>query len=81
MWKPISEFDTTRSPSERVDLWIDVPASLRSMGMSDTWRVVDAYYKDGKWWHFDQMKQRELVSEYVTHFMERPAGPCGSTEY
>lgn len=81
MWKPIAEFDTTRSMLDRVDVWIDVKASPRSFGISDAWRVVDAYYKDGKWWHAHNGKQAELRSEIVTHYMERPKGPNGDTNY
>lgn len=81
MWKPIVEFNTERSMLDRVDLWLDVKASPMSFGMSDAWRVVDAYFKNGGWWHIDRGEQRQLASEHITHFMERPAGPHGETDY
>lgn len=56
---------------ERVDLWMNVHASPRSMGMADTFRVTNAYRKDGKW--FDD--KGELYSPYITHWMPIPPPP------
>ena len=79
-WRPISEF-TGSDVWDKVDLWLSVAASPRSMGMSDEWRVVDCWRKDGKWWHYHEMKVMELESDYITHFMPRPQGPSGQTAY
>lgn len=63
----------------RVDLWLTVPASPRSMGISDAWRVIDCWQtKDGKWWHRDGLKgTAELYNPYVTHWMPVPDPPEG----
>lgn len=74
MWKPIAEFEDV-GPIRQFDLWLTVRRSPRSMGLGDAWRVPDAYYKDGKWWHVQNAESKELVSDYITHFMDRPTGP------
>lgn len=79
-WRPISEYEG-EGPLDRVDLWLTVPASPRSMGISDAFRVTDAYLKDGGWYHFVDGKEMELYKPYVTHFMPRPDGPNGETFY
>jgi hypothetical protein len=80
MWKPIAEFEDV-GPFRQFDLWLTVNPSPRSFGMGDAWRVPDAYYKDGKWWHVQNAESKELVSDYITHFMARPIGPDGSEFY
>jgi hypothetical protein len=81
-WKSIREFDAERSQLDRVDLWLSVGASPSSFGMSDAWRITDAYRKPcGRWFHILKMEELELRAEYVTHYMERPPGPDGSTSY
>src|SRR5258708_38368127 len=60
---------------DRVDLWLNVPASPRSRGWADAVRVGEAYRKDGKWFHNDNGKETELYSPYITHWMPLPAPP------
>ena len=66
LWKPIDTFD--RPDYERVDVWMEVCASPRSFGFSDSFRVVDAYRKDGVW--FDD--KGELYNAYITHWYQIP---------
>ncbi len=58
-----------------VDLWLQVHASPRSFGMSDSFRVVDAYRVEGKWYHRQDGKEHELFADYITHWMPIPAPP------
>jgi hypothetical protein len=61
-WKPIETFD--RPDYERVDVWCNVWASPLSMGLSDSFRVIDAYRLDGKWYDNKGL----LASRYITHW-------------
>lgn len=65
-WKPIDTFD--KEDGERVDLWIRIYASPRSMGLSDSFRLINAYRKNGKW--FDD--GGELFTRYITYWMPIP---------
>ena len=77
-WRPINKFKAGKNPlPRRVDVWLSVHASPRSMGMSDSFRVTDAYRKNGKWCHMEGTAECELFADYITHFMERPRGPSG----
>lgn len=73
IWRKISTF--RKADYQRVDIWLTVPASPRSFGIADAWRVCDAWRKEGKWYHVDAMQNKEIVSDYVTHWMEIPAAP------
>lgn len=72
-WKPIESFDEPDRQS--VDLWMYIYASPRSMGMSDAFRVMDAFREDGKWFHWDGGKKKELHGEYVKFWMPIPEPP------
>lgn len=76
-WKPIKTFD---SPDrQEVDLWMDIYASPRSMGMSEAFRVIDAYRVDGRWFHrVENGIEKELFSDYITHWMLIPKPPRAS---
>ena len=50
-WRPIEEFDGNEG--DLFDLWFDVWASPRSMGMADAWRATNCWRKDGKWFDKD----------------------------
>jgi hypothetical protein len=71
-WRPISE---APKDGTYVDLWINIYASPRSMGMSDSFVVRDAWHEEGKWFHYDIGQKKEIYSNYVTHFMLRPEPP------
>jgi hypothetical protein len=74
-WRPIK---TCRAGfREEVDLWMDIPASPMSMGMADSFRVPSAYrLLDGKkWFHYQDGKEQELNSSYITHWMPIPKPP------
>lgn len=72
-WKPIKTF---RGPDHRkVDIWLSVHASPRSFGMADAWRVIECWRKDGKWFHYHEGKEAEIVAEYITHWMPEPKPP------
>ncbi len=68
-WRPIETF--VGNDYERVDLWVDVWASPRSMGMADAWRATDCWRQDGKW----HDKGGELYQHYITHWMPIPEAP------
>lgn len=73
-WRPINTFDL--ADRDEVDLWLNIHASPRSMGMSDSFRVIDAYRIDGKWLHrVESGHERELHLDYITHWMRRPPPP------
>jgi len=72
-WKPIKSFN---GPDfKEVDIWMQVYASPRSFGISDSFRVVEAYRKDGKWFHLHKGKEMELYADYITHWMPIPEPP------
>lgn len=74
-WQPIETYQGDEYGLERVDLWLDIPASAASMGWSDSFRVPDAYRRKGKWLHMVGMKEMELVASYITHWMPLPSPP------
>jgi Protein of unknown function (DUF551) len=72
-WRPTKTF---RGPDYReFDIWLTVPASPRSFGMGDAWRVIEAYRKNGKWYHRHEGKEAEIVLDYITHWMPIPKPP------
>lgn len=77
-WRPIESFD--QPDRVKVDLWLHIYASPRSMGWADDFRVIDAWRQDGKWVHYDKGNVAELFADYVTHWMPiaeppRPSSP------
>lgn len=60
---------------EEVDIWMEVYASPRSMGLADSFRVVDAWRLRGKWFHMHNGKMEELYADYITHWMPKPKPP------
>jgi hypothetical protein len=72
-WRPIATF--RGADRHEVDLWMQVYASPHSFGMSDAFRVVDAYRVEGKWFHRWQGKEQELYADYITHWMPKPKPP------
>lgn len=72
-WQPI-----TTAPQEdyvEVDLWLDIPASPRSMGFTEAFRVIECYRKNGKWVHRHNYEEKALYPDYITHWMPIPEGP------
>ena len=72
-WRPIST--APKGEYREVDLWLHIEPSLRSPGMGDSFRGIDAYRKDGKWVHRFKGEEAELDAEYITHWMPIPKGP------
>lgn len=72
-WKPIKTFRAKEYV--RVDLWLVVHASPMSFGMGDSWREVDCWKQDGKWFHDHDGKVKELRPEIITHWMHIPKEP------
>jgi hypothetical protein len=57
------------SPSRPIDLWLRIPASPRSFGMSDAFRVVDCWRNArGYWVHDYRGEETELAQDYITHW-------------
>lgn len=76
-WNLIKTFD--KPDREEVDVWLHIYASPRSMGMSDSFRVIDTYRIDGKWFHHvESGHEKELFAAYITHWMQRPDAPTES---
>ena len=68
-WMPIHKF---KLPDRTIiDLWMDIPASPLTMGMSDSFTVPDAWCEHGSWWHTFQGKSAMLNDLYVTHWRRR----------
>lgn len=67
-WLPV---ETAPKDRTRVDLWLNIYASPRSMGLSDSFRVIEAWHENGKWVHWDShdRKVKELYEPYITHWM------------
>lgn len=70
-WRPI---ETAPKDGTRVDLWLSIHASPRSLGMADDFRVPEAWFRDGKWVHVYNYAITELHEPYITHWMPI-AGP------
>lgn len=70
-WKEIGEFD--RPDGERVDLWLYIYASPRSMGWSDAFKVPEAWKEKGNWLHIHGGKPTKLYSDYITHWSLIPS--------
>ncbi len=62
-WKPIETFNG--NDSDMVDLWLHIWASPRSMGMSDSFRRIDCWKKNGHWVDSDG----PLYEPYITHWV------------
>ncbi len=72
-WQPI---ETAPKDGARVDLWLQVYASPHSFGWSDAFRVIDCWWKDGKWVHRrDDGRVEALYPDYITHWMPIPDPP------
>lgn len=72
-WQPIESHDGTEL--ECVDLWLDVPASPRSMGWGDSFRVCDAYRRGANWYHRVGGQELHLATAYITHWKHLPPAP------
>lgn len=72
-WRPIKSCRI--ADGVEVDIWMKVYASPMSFGMGDSFRVVDAYRKDGKWFHRHEFQEKELRSDLITHWMPIPKDP------
>lgn len=75
-WRPIGTF--RRRDRENVDLWLVIHPSPMSMGWGDSFRVPDAYRKDGRWFHMygtPVPAETEIDMQYVTHWMPIPRPP------
>lgn len=71
MW--VSVEDQLPNPGRRVDLWLYIYASPLSMGMSDAFKVADAWRKGGEWWHIHKGRETRLEASYVTHWSTIPS--------
>lgn len=60
---------------EKVDVWIDIYASPRSMGMSDASRELNVWRVGKKWFHVYEGKDAEIYSDYITHWAPSGKSP------
>lgn len=74
-WKPIDTAPKDVPQSRPVDLWLHVYASPRSMGMSDSFRVVDCWRRGDEWVHLHNGTPEALFDDYITHWMPAPPPP------
>lgn len=72
----ISVKDWMPEPYERVDVWMSVHASPRSMGWADEFRVPESWQRDGRWFHSHNFAEKELDASYITHWMPVPSAPA-----
>lgn len=79
-WQPI-ETAPKDDFTEKVDLWLQIAASALSLGWSDSFRVVDAFRREGKWVHIQRGEFKEINSTLITHWALRPKGPNGEDCY
>jgi hypothetical protein len=72
-WKTLSR---KTLPSEKVvvDVWMRIPASPRSFGMSDEFGVPDAWREGGVWYHIFNGRPEPVASEYISHWRDRQPG-------
>ena len=61
-WKPI---ESAPRDGTVIDVWLEIHASPMSMGMSDSFGVPDAWFKDGKWVHMYRGLPTELETGYI----------------
>lgn len=64
-WEPIKSAPLDGTV---VDVWLEIHASPRSMGMGDSFGVPDAWFADGRWVHTYRGKPTELDRSYITHW-------------
>ena len=76
----ISVTDRLPEPNERVDVWMAVHASPRSMGLADDFRVPESWQRDGRWFHSHNFAEKELDASYITHWMPMPRSPGPAPE-
>lgn len=81
VWRPIKTYRGQDALWPVVDLWLSWGASALTMGMGDSFRVIDCWRNEGKWFHKHNGKDAELRTEYITHWMPRPSGPSGEQGY
>ncbi len=61
----------------KVDLWMEIYASPMSMGWSDEFRVPEAWFEGGRWFHHRESGAKsELEIRYITHWMPMPDSPA-----
>jgi hypothetical protein len=78
-WRPIATAE--KCPFAEIDVWLEIPSSLMTMGFGDSFRVTDVWFHDGKWVHMHGNVMKPLRTEYITHWMPRPEGPkCANQE-
>jgi hypothetical protein len=79
-WHPIESAPTN---GDHLTLWLDIPASARSMGWADAFAVRDCWWLHGRWVHTYRGGPAELDAGYITHWAapdaEITSGPAGET--
>ena len=74
-WRSAKILPRNTSEDRPVDIWMHITPSPLSMGMGDSWRVVDCWVQDGKWVHRHKGEVAELNADYITHWMRQPKSP------
>lgn len=73
-WQPI-ETSPKDNPLNQIDIWMEITPCALSMGMGDSFRVPDCYFKDDKWYHMVGMVEKALDPQWMTHWRNIPKAP------
>jgi hypothetical protein len=72
-WQPI---ETAPKDGTEIDVWVDIPASPSTFGWPDSFRLMEAYCKDGTWLYRVHGKERLIDPAYITHWRPLPPIPA-----
>lgn len=68
----INKMKSAPRDGEKIDIWMEIPASPRSMGMGDEFWVTDCWWQTPSWVHAHHGKNEPLHPDYLGGWL--PAG-------